>query len=366
MIASAICHLDAEAGRLTYRGYDVAELAEFGSFEETAFLLVTGGWPSRQEASAFGAAWRSAQRLPPASRRWLRSIMPEADVLAVVRTAVSALVLEGRAPEYGGAVPAEAVRLMARIPALAAEFLRLQRADDQKPAWGRHGVARGFLRVATGREPTATVVRAFDAALTLRADNELNPGTFAARVAASTGSDLVACVTAGLGALAGPRHSGHTLAVAALLEEAGQGDVRAGVEQIVQRTRKPAGFGHPVYRYEDPRTRVARAFARAASQDEASRARLRLAEAVEAEVNRLTGLYANVDYYLTVIYLAAGLPPAAFAPVFAMSRCPGWIAHVLEQQRHPELIRPRARYEGPLSQQLPARRRARPLDQTNT
>jgi citrate synthase len=367
LIASSVCHLDAEAGRLTYRGYDVAELAESAAFEETAFLLVTGGWPSRQETSAFRRAWAQAQKLPPASRKWLRGVPSEADGLAVVRTAVSALTLEGPAPESGGAVPAEAMRLMARIAAIAAEFLRLQRADDLKPAWGRQGVATGFLRVATGREPTAEAARAFDAALTLRADNELNPGTFAARVAASTGSDLVACVTAGLGALAGPKHSGHTLAVARLLDEAGRrGNVRAGIAEILQDTKKPAGFGHPVYKVEDPRTRVARQLARLASRDEASQARFSLAEEVEAEVHRATGLYANVDYYLTVIYLAAGLPRAAFAPVFAVSRCAGWIAHVLEQQRDPELIRPRARYEGPHSQHLPARRRARPIDQTTT
>ncbi len=366
LIGSSVCQLDADAGRLTYRGYDVAELAEFASFEETAFLLVTGGWPSRQEAGAFRRAWSSAQKLPPTSRKWLRTLAPEADALAVVRTGVSSLTLEGPAPEYGSIVPAEATRLMARIPAIASELLRMRRGDDRKLAWGRQGVATGFLRATTGREPSAPVARAFDAALTLRADNELNPGTWAARVAASTGADLVACVTAGLGALAGPRHSGHTLAVAKLLDEVGTGDVRPGVEGLLQRTRKPAGFGHPVYKAEDPRTRVARELARAASEDEISRARFRLAAEVEEEVNRATGLYANVDYYLTVIYLAAGLPQAAFAPVFAISRCAGWIAHVLEQQRDPELIRPRARYVGPRSQQLPARRRPRPLDQTNT
>jgi citrate synthase len=218
-------------------------------------------------------------------------------------------------------------------------------------------VAAGFLRVATGVEPPDDLIRAFDGALILRADNELNPGTFAARVAASTGADLTSCVTSALGALAGPKHSGHTIAVARLLESIGDPrQAASAVSQALATTTKPAGFGHPVYKGEDPRTPMARRLAEMAALATSRDDLFESAQAVEQEVHRQSGLYANVDYYLTVIYLAAGLPVAAFAPIFAMARTPGWIAHVLEQQEDPELIRPRARYEGERNQKLPARR----------
>ena len=359
-LVSAVCHLDADRGRLTYRGYDVNELAEHATFEEVSFLLVAGVLPTKPELSAFRRAWASGQRLTPAERRWLRSVPPGADELVVLRTAISGLSLAGPAAATGAptTIPPEALRLLARVPAVVAERLRLRRGGGASPSWGRQGVAHGFLRVATGAEPPKEVVRAFDAALILRADNELNPGTYAARVAASTGADLTSCVTAAMGALAGPKHSGHTLAVARLLGDVGSSDRAAGVvEKLAQAGKKPAGFGHPVYRGEDPRTPTARSLAEAACLASGAMASFELARAVEAAVVHRTGLRANVDYYLTVVYIAAGLPIAAFAPVFAVARTSGWIAHVLEQSRDPELIRPRATYAGPVQQQFQDLRR---------
>ncbi len=365
-LVSAVCHLDADRGRLTYRGYDVNELAEHATFEQVAFLLVAGTLPSKPELAAFRRAWAAAQRLSPGERRWLRSVPLDADELVVLRTVVSGLSLAGPAVAPEGTPPAiapDALRLLAKVPALAAERQRLRRGGAAAPAWGRQGVAHGFLRVATGAEPPGALVRAFDAALILRADNELNPGTYAARVAASTGADLTSCVTAAMGALAGPKHSGHTLAVARLLAEVGSPERADGVvEKLAQAQKKPAGFGHPVYRGEDPRTPTARGVAEAACAASGAMATFEVARSVEAAVVQRTGLRANVDYYLTVVYLAAGLPPASFAPIFAVARTSGWIAHVLEQSRDPELIRPRASYAGPIEQHFQnlRRRAARP------
>ncbi len=354
-IQSAVCHLDAERNRLTYRGYDVNELARHATFEQVAFLLVAGALPSKAELRAYLGAWRAAQKLSTAQRRWLRSLPLHADELVVLRTAVSGLPLfvDASAPPASNGVSAEALRLLAQVPAIVAERQRLRRGGDRGPAWGRHGVATGFLRVATGVEPPTELVRSFQAALVLRADNELNPGTYAARVAASTGADLTSCVTAAMGALSGPKHSGHTLAVARLLEQVGSPErADAVAAQLAQAARKPAGFGHPVYREEDPRTPTARRLAEVAAGATGNMALYTLARALEDAVVRSTGLRANVDYYLTVVYLAAGLPPAAFAPVFAVARTAGWIAHALEQSRNPGLIRPRATYVGPGEQTL--------------
>jgi citrate synthase len=354
-LESTVCHLDAERGRLTYRGYDVNELARHATFEEVAYLLVAGVLPTRSELKAFGRAWVAMQKLSSSERRWLRSVPRDADELAVLRTMVSALPLAGAMPAAPGpkGVSGEALRLLSRVPTLAAERQRLRRAGEKGPAWGRQGVARGYLRVATGVEPRGELVESFDAALILRADNELNPATYAARVAASTGADLTSCVTAAMGALAGPKHSGHTPAVARLLAEVGSVDRADGVaEKLAEGGKKPAGFGHPVYRGEDPRTPTARRLAEAACAATGTAGTFELARAVEDAIVRRTGLRANVDYYLTVVYLAAGLPVASFAPLFAVARTPGWIAHALEQGRDPELIRPRATYVGPDEQHL--------------
>lgn len=344
---TAVCHLDAEAGRLTYRGYDVAELAVHATFEETAWLLTRGALPTRADLRDFRKAWVADQKPSPLDRKLLKIAPPGTDALTVLRAVIAALPFTPPAPD-------EAVRLMARTAAVVAEWLRLGRAGAPV-RWGRDGVAAGFLRVATGREPAAELVRAFDGTLTLRADNELNPGTFAARVAASTGSDLVSCVVAALGALAGPRHSGHTVAVATLLEAAAKLGATAASAAALERSPKPAGFGHPVYRGMDPRTPVARELARAAARASGRDDLFAVAEAVEREIAERTALAPNVDYYLAVVYLAAGIPVTAFGAVFAMARMPGWIAHVQEQWQDPELIRPRAAWVGAPVQRYPVR-----------
>jgi citrate synthase len=341
-----VCHLDAERERLTYRGYDVLELARHATFEDTAFLLVRGELPSARDRRAFLREWRGARKLTAQDRKVLTLAPPDAEELAVLRTAISAMGLSnGRE---------DPVALLARTPMLVAERLRVRRGGAAVSP-GRDGVAAGLLRVGTGHDAPTGLVRALDGALTLRADNELNPGTFVARVAASTGADLASCIVAALGALAGPRHSGHTLAVAHMLESVGHPSRAAGfAASLAGRSTTPAGFGHPVYR-ADPRTALARALAEQAAAAGGKPELFDLARAVEAAVEEQASLSANVDYYLTVIYLAAGLPPHAFAPLFAVARMPGWIAHILEQREDPALIRPRAVYAGPPARGYPLR-----------
>jgi citrate synthase len=348
LIRSEVCHLDAERGRLTYRGHDVVDLAERSSFEETAFLLVAGHLPTSADLRELRRELALRGKLAPEERRWLAKAPADADELTVLRTAVSGL---GLWPVAGGAVagiPPAALLLLAKVPAFTCERLRLRGGGAK--ARGRLGVAAALLTSLRGDAP-AELERALDAALVLRADNELNPGTFAVRVAASTSADLVSAVTAGFSALAGPKHSAHTLNVYRLLESVGEpARAREAVRALVGAGKKPAGFGHPVYRGEDPRTPVARRLAEAACRAAGRSEWFALAQAVEAAAIAECEVQANVDYYLTSIYVACGFPPAMFAPLFAVARTPGWIAHALEQACDPELIRPRATYVGPLEQ----------------
>jgi citrate synthase len=354
---SSICLLSAEDNRLAYRGYDVVELAERGSFEETAYLLLAGRLPNREALVRFTTSLRARRKLPRSVQKLLRDAPSAADPMALLRTAVSALGLEPAGPDDVPGIPPAALDLTAQLPTLVAAIHRTRRGE--KPVTPRRGLgaAANFLYMLRGEEPERELARAFDVALSLRADNELNPSTFAARVTAATRADVHGCITAALAALAGPLHGGHALAVYQLLEEIGTADRLAQVvDARIAAGKSFPGFGHPVYRGEDPRTAAMRRVADAASTG-GSRAWLELAQAVETRARAATGKFANVDFFLAPLYRAAGIPPELFTPVFAVARIPGWLAHVLEQQAQEGLIRPRAAYVGPARQEYVSIRR---------
>jgi len=355
---SSICLLSAEENRLAYRGYDVGELAEKGSYEETAYLLLAGRLPSRDQLADLVRSLRERRKLPRRILRLLRDAPAGTDLMALLRTAVSALGLEPAAPSTLE-IPAAALDLLALMPTLVGALHRTARGE--KPVTPRRGLgtAANLLYLIHGQQPDRALAAAFDVALSLRADNELNPSTFAARVAAATRADVHGCITAALAALAGPLHGGHALAVYRLLEEIGSAERLAAVVDARLATGKSLpGFGHPVYRGEDPRTAPMRRAAEAAADAVADQAWLDLARAVEARAREATGKFANVDFYLAPLYRAAGVPPELFPPVFAVARMPGWLAHVLEQQGQEGLIRPRAAYVGQRWQEfVPLRRR---------
>jgi citrate synthase len=338
---SSICLLSAADNRLAYRGFDVADLARRGTYEETAFLLLQGRLPDRAALREFTRQLRSAQQLPRDIVTLLRRAAPGGDPMAVLRTAVSALGV----PVHEAAPRAQATALVAQLPPLVATIHRVRRGERLLAPKRGLGVAAGFLYLLHGRELEPELVRAFDAALTLRADNELNPSTFAARVAAATKADVHGCVTAALSALAGPQHGGHSLGAYRLLEEIG---TPARVEQVIAERLGAGGvpaFGHPVYQ-EDPRTPPMREAAAAACEVARCGDWFGLARAVEERVRSVTGKYPNVDFYLAPLYHALGIPPELFTPVFAVGRISGWAAHILEQYEQPGLIRPRAAYVG--------------------
>jgi citrate synthase len=339
---SSICLLSAGDNRLAYRGYDVAELARRATYEETAFLLLQGRLPDRAALREFTRQLRSAQRVPRDVVTFIRRTPADSDPMAVLRTAVSGLGLSAReAPPF-----AAATALVAQLPALVAAMHRVH--HGQRPLAPKRGlgIAAGFLYLMHGREAEPEMVRAFDAALTLRADNELNPSTFAARVAAATRADVHACVTAALAALAGSQHGGHSLSAFRLLEEIGSlSRVEAVVAERLAGSGVPA-FGHPVYR-EDPRTPPMREAAAAACEVARCGEWFGLARAVEERVRAVTGKFPNVDFYLAPLFKALRIPPELFTAVFAVGRISGWAAHILEQYGQPGLIRPRAAYVGP-------------------
>jgi citrate synthase len=350
-LQSSVCRLSAEDGRLAYRGYDVRELAEKSTFEETAFLLLVGHLPTALELRRFTTDLRSQQKLSPAALRTLKATPAGADPMAVFRSALGTLALEHGTvlPPSPEAAMAQGRRLIAVAPTLVAAFHRLR--SGQKPVLPRKSLsfAANFLAMLTGQPADPEAARAFDAALILRAENELNPSTFAARVVASTGADVFAAVLAAASALGGPRHGGHTRNVMRALEEIGSPDaVSQWLRERRERQARIPGFGHVVYQGEDPRTAFLRGLAERACERAGLWTLFRTARELELGMERESGQHAIVDFYLAPLYRALGIPVDLFTAVFAVSRMPGWVAHVLEQYGDDTMLRPRAAYTGPL------------------
>ena len=349
-LQSSICRLSAEDGRLAYRGYEVRTLGEESTFEETACLLLSGSLPTSAELRHFTTQMRSQQKLTGPALRALKTVSG-GDAMGALRAVLEVVALEQpvKLPPSHEDAMAQGLRLIGITPTIVAAFDRLRRGE--KIVLPRKSVdfATNFLTMLHGEPPEAEVARALDVALILRAENELNPSTFAARVIASTGADLYAGVSGALSALSGPRHGWHTRNVLAALEEIGAPDnTEAWVRERIARGAKLPGFGHQVYKGEDPRTALLRALA----ERECGRAgRVELyqtARELESLALRETGQHPIADFYLAPLYRALGIPADLFTTVFAISRMPGWVAHILEQYTDDKLIRPRAEYIGPV------------------
>jgi citrate synthase len=348
-LQSRICRLSALDGRLGYRGYDVRELGERSTFEETTFLLLRGELPTAAELRELSTTLRSAQKVSPAVLKSLRQSPVSADPMAALRIAIAVLALEHPVPVPPSpeAALGQGMRLVATIPTLVAALARIRKGN--RPVLPRKSLsfAANFLAMLTDISPSADAVRAFDAALILRADNELNPSTFAARVTAATGADVFAAVLAAWSALSGPRHGWHARQVLVALEEIGSPErVPEWVASRMSHGERIPGFGHQVYRGEDPRTGLLRGLAEGQCREAGLQSLFQTAVALEATVVERTGRYPIVDFYLAPLYLALGISQEMFTPVFGVSRMPGWVAHVLEQYGDERLLRPRAEYIG--------------------
>ena len=350
--SSAICHVDGARGVLAYAGHDVHDLAREACFEEVCHLLWRRRLPSRAELGDLRSDLAAARRLPEATLRLLRSL-PPASAMDALRTLVSALAHSD--PEADDPSPAaagrKAVRLTAQIGSLVAAWGRLNAGGgplDPDPALGH---AANFLLLLTGDRPSALAARAFDVALVLHADHELNASTFAARVTAATLSDVHSAVVAGIGALKGPLHGGANAEVMRMLlaigKDADDARVEGAVRGMLARKVKVPGFGHRVYRTEDPRATHLRRMSKELGERAGDTRWYETSRRIEAVMKEETGIDANVDFYSASTYHLLGIPVELFTPVFAVSRIAGWTAHVLEQYANNRLIRPRAEYVGP-------------------
>jgi citrate synthase len=352
---SSICLVDGVEGRLLYRGYDIQDLAENSSFAETAFLLWYEHLPSQKEWTQFLDIFRGAIELPYQTSMLLRLFPRAATPMEVLRTAISSL--GHYDPDSGNtsrdACLRKAIRLTARIGSLVSAHDRLRNGNEPILPIPGKSIAFNFLYTLSGKEPEALLERIFDVCLILHADHELNASTFAARVTAATMSDMYSSVTSAIGALKGPLHGGANEQVMRMLLEIGEvSKAEAWVTNALKNKVKIAGFGHRVYKTEDPRATVLRKYAEQLGKHVGNSKWYdisRVVEKVMFDYAQREGkkLYPNVDFYSASVYHCMGIPTELFTPIFAMSRISGWTAHILEQWANNRLIRPRAEYTGP-------------------
>ncbi len=349
---SEICFIDGQQGRLLYRGFDIDDLVAHSTFEEVVYLLWHGALPTRKELDAHVKALTRARKLPPRFVTFLKDLPRKTHPMDVLRTGVSALAAfdPDAADTTREATLRKALRLTAQLPTLVAAWERIRRGKAQVAPDPRLRHAANFLYMLEGKKPTELAARTMDVALILHADHEFNASTFAARVTAATLSDLHSAVTSAVGTLKGPLHGGANEQVMRMVDEIKSPErAEAWVRRALADKARIMGFGHRVYRVEDPRAKHLRRLATELGQQTGDPHDVEILNTVARVVTAEKHIYPNVDLYSGAAYALLGISKDQFTPIFAISRIAGWAAHILEQHAHNRLIRPRAEYTGPTS-----------------
>lgn len=346
---SSICDLDGKLGKLTYFGVDIHDLARYSSFEETAYLLWHGVLPTRAQLAEVTKQLCANRTLPGRIVDLMRLLPTTTAPMDVLRTAVSALSAfdANLCDKSTAANEQRAIRLTAVLPTIIAYWERIRSGKEIVEPLSDHTHATNFLYMLTGELPDEYSAHVLDVALILHADHELNASTFAARVSAGTLADMYAAITSAIGALSGPLHGGANEQVMRMLLRIGEVErAEDYVRDALSRKERIMGFGHRVYRTEDPRATHLRAMSEELGKRNNDTRWYDISRKIEGYIKAHKHLNANVDFYSASVYYMLGVPIDLDTPIFASSRMAGWTAHVLEQYAHNRLIRPRAEYVG--------------------
>jgi citrate synthase len=347
---SSIGDVDGTNGVLIYQGLDIHDLAANSTFEETVYLLWHGHLPKREELDALRRELSSNAKLPTEVVELMRSFPREAEPMDALRTAVSALGFydEGARDLSREGALRTATKLTAQLPVVVATFARLREGREPIEADASLGIASNFLYMLKGERPAEREARIFDICLILHADHELNASTFTGRVIAGTLADMYGAVTGAIAALSGPLHGGANTNVMKMLLEIGSPEKsEEWLTDALAKKKKIMGFGHRVYKTEDPRSVWLRRFSKEMGEEHGETRWFEILERLRALMFAEKKLYPNVDYYSGSVYHLMGIGLDLFTPIFAVSRISGWTGHILEQYANNRLIRPRAEYIGP-------------------
>jgi len=360
-VNSSICTVDGEQGLLTYRGYDIRDLATQATYEEVVYLLWYGELPTKAQLAGFNRQFAGARPLPDAVLPSMRTYPSTAHPLDALRTAVSVAAMHD--PDARANTPdanlRKTLRLAAQIPVMVGTWHRVRAGQQPVAPLAEGNTAENFLYVMTGRRPTPTAARTMDMIFVLHADHEINASTFAARVAVATFTDLHAAIIAAIATLKGPRHGGANEDVLEMLLEIGDSALaeryiedrwqrrsQLSREERARPENRVPGWGHAVYKVDDPRAGVLREMARKLSAEAGTTKVFDTAMCVYESMHRVSDLPVNVDFFSAVVYHALGIPIDLCTSIFASARISGWCAHAMEQY-HDRLLRPRAHYTGP-------------------
>ncbi|EKA7413797.1 bifunctional 2-methylcitrate synthase/citrate synthase [Vibrio parahaemolyticus] len=347
--STALCTVGKTGTGLTYRGYDITDLANNAQFEEVAHLLLRGHLPNQQELDAYKTHLLSLRGLPTELKQALELIPANAHPMDVMRTGCSVLGNLEQEMSFDEQLQATE-RMLALFPAIICYWyrfshdgVRIDTEDQIEDCIGGY-----FLRLLTDKEPSALHKQVMHCSLILYAEHEFNASTFAARVCASTLSDIHSCITAAIGTLRGPLHGGANEAAMEMIEDWQTPDeAEANIMQMLANKDKIMGFGHAIYRESDPRNALIKRWSEELSKHVGDTHLYAVSERVESVMKREKGLFCNADFFHASAYHFMDIPTKLFTPIFVMSRLTGWAAHVYEQRANNRIIRPSADYTGP-------------------
>jgi citrate synthase len=346
--STSLSDIDGAAGRLFYRGYDIHDLAGRVTFEETAYLLQCGTLPTRRQLEDYGAELAGGRTPGALAASNVQEIAEKQEPMEALRSLVSLAGAEDPDKDSNStdANRRKAARLTAQQPVLVARYHAARSGRTVPDPDPGLSVAGNFLFQITGRRPSQREIEIFDTCLVLHADHTMNASTFAARVCAATLSDMHSAIVAAIGTLKGPLHGGANEQVMRTLQAIPAGGVAAAVRAKLAAGEKIMGFGHRVYKTEDPRATHLRRMSAELAEASGDDTYYRMSKEMEEVVLADKGLYPNVDFYAATVYHYLGIPTDLFTPVFSVSRMAGWTAHVIEQHADNRLIRPGSEYIG--------------------
>jgi citrate synthase len=347
---SEICFIDGKRGKLIYRGYDIHDLVKHSNFEEVVYLLWYGKLPTKKNFDDLYKSLVTNRALSKEAISLLKSFPKKATPMEVLRTAISTLSLTDHSADDTSfeANVKKGINLTAKTATIIAAFDRMRNGKEPIEPTPNLNHAANFLYMLTGKVPDEMISRFFDICLILHADHELNASTFAARVTSSTLSDLYSAITSAVGTLKGPLHGGANIEVMKMLIDMGTVDkTKDYVRTRLAERKRIMGFGHRVYKTEDPRATHLRRMSKEMGEKTGLTKWYEMSRVIEDLMLNEKGMYPNVDFYSASAYYTMGIPIDLYTPIFALSRVSGWIAHVLEQYSNNTLIRPIAEYVGP-------------------
>ncbi len=347
---SATTFIDGKKGVLEYRGYNINDLAEYSTFEETAYLLIYGALPTQGQLDDYDAELKGARELPEQIFDVIE-IVKDAHPMDALRTAVSALAGfdPDRNDNSSAATTRKGLRLTSQVPSIVMAHHNIRRGKDPIKPSTTLNHAGNFLYMMEGEEPSAQAMNLMDKDFVLHADHGSNASAFTARVVAGTAADIHGAVTAGIAALSGPAHGGAAENVMQMAREIGKAENAAEyVQNLLSNRKRVMGFGHRVYKAEDPRAGHLRQGVKDLSEEMGQPEWYQILEAVVDAMKPYArrGIHVNVDFFAGVIYYLNGIPQDLFVPIFAVGRIPGWTVQVVEQFEHNILIRPLLQYTG--------------------